>query len=405
MYSTEDYRWLITPEATRFWDSIVDLHNSQSSHILQRARSSFSLSQASLMMEQFALLSVSRKKVVDPTKWFWTRQLIEQASDESTACETAADFSAKSSVLDVCCGAGSDSIALASRDFQVTAYDRCPIACELTRHNAEANGVKLLVVESAAEEIKIDKNDYINVDPDRRAEGRKVTNLEWLSPPIATLQSLLENSRGMSLKLSPGLRIDPSSLNENRLVPDAIRYLSKDHAVKQQRWYWGIDRWPSNSVVVSVNSKSTEHQWVHEIFLRDDNLLNSQDVITNDLPEFIGDYDPAIRAAEMGHRFAARYGWGLIDTSSGYLVSTKPTPHPMVRWFRLMHDLPMDRKQIKILARSLKPKAWELKSRGVEVDLDVMRKILTTDSDSSQSLTILFTKTGKSHRALICCEA
>jgi hypothetical protein len=74
----------------------------------------------------------------------------------------------------------------------------------------------------------------------------------------------------------------------------------------------------------------------------------------------------------------------------------------MVRWFRLLHELPLDRRQIKSFAKTLDTKTWELKSRGVDLDLDEIRKMLPTSSTSSEARTILFTRIGGRHRALIC---
>ena len=405
MVSIEDIQWLSTPQARQFWESIAALPVSQSLVVLNRARELFPLPQASLITAQFELLSIAKRKVSDPSKWFWTRLLLEQASDEVTARETAADFPKESHVHDICCGAGSDAIALSFQKLKVTAYDRCSIACELTRQNAASHSSFIDVIDAAAEDIRFASTDYINIDPDRRAEGRRVTSLEWLSPAVETIQSLVDRSKGLSLKLSPGLRIDWNCPAKNSLVPESIRYLSKDGAVKQQRWYWGIDRWPVNSIVVSTHSKSSDYVWAHEIFDRSTPSVDPCETLTDRCLEFIADYDPAIRAAERGADFAIRHRWNLIDSTSGYLTASQPRHHPMVRWFRLLHDIPMDRKQIKTLTKSLQPKAWELKSRGVEVDLDQIRKSLATSSDSNDTLTILFTRVGNRHRALVCCEA
>lgn len=404
MVSIDDIQWLGSIQARQFWDSISTQPANQASAVLNRARQLFTPARASLIAMQFELLSVAKKKVLEPTRWFWTRQLLEQASDELTANETAADFPSDSHVHDICCGAGSDAIALASRNWNVTAYDRCAIACELTRLNAESKGKQIKVVETSAEDILVPTNDFINIDPDRRAEGRRVTNLDRLAPSAETILSLVARARGLSLKLSPGLRIDRTASSEVILAPESIRYLSKDGAVKQQRWYWGIDRWPKDSIAVSTHSKSSNYAWAHEVFDRDPISNERNPSLIDRCLDYVADYDPAIRAAEKGAEFASRYQWNIIDSNSGYLTASQPTPHPMVRWFRLLQDIPMDRKQMKAMAKSLLPKAWELKSRGVDIDLDQMRKYLPTGSQSGGTLTILLTLVGGRHRALFCSE-
>jgi len=405
MVTIDDIRWLASRQARQFWIEISELPVADTALVLKRARSLFLPSQASLMMAQLELLATAKRKVSEPWRWHWTKQLLEQASDEITAMETAQDFPAEAHVDDICCGAGADAIALAKRNLnlKVVAYDRCPIACELVRQNAASHSCLIQVVETSAENIQIDASTYINIDPDRRSEGRRVTNLDSLSPSSDVIQSLVAKARGFSLKLSPGLRVEWNS--GLPLAPEAIRYLSKDGAVKQQRWYWGLDRWPKDSIVVSTHSKSSEYHWSHEIFDRKQAAENAREILVDRCMPYVADYDPAIRAAELGAAFAKKHQWSLLDSSSGYLTANQPVQHPMVRWFRLLHELPLDRKQIKSFAKTLDTKTWELKSRGVDLDLDEVRKMLPTSSKSNEARTILFTRIGGRHRALICVAA
>ena len=78
--------------------------------------------------------------------------------------------------------------------------------------------------------------------------------------------------------------------------------------------------------------------------------------------------------------------------------------HPMVRWFEVVENLPLDRKQLNAFAKSVKTRTWELKSRGIDLDLDAVRKVLPTDRSSTTQTTILFTKICEQHRAIVCKE-
>jgi hypothetical protein len=61
----------------------------------------------------------------------------------------------------------------------------------------------------------------------------------------------------------------------------------------------------------------------------------------------------------------------------------------------------MDSKRIRAMARNFGASVWELKSRGVDIDLDAMRRRLPTDSNSDRHLTLLFTRLGKKHVAIV----
>jgi THUMP domain-like len=427
MFDVEDYRWLSTTEAQRIWQSLSVEPTTKLDALLKRLRLHLPTNHASLLAEQFELLALAKKKVAKHQLWFWTRQLLEQSSDFETAAETSLDFQAGNRVWDICCGAGADSVALANRGLIVQAVDRCPIACELTRHNSRSHGLAICVFDLAAEQTEVDSESYVHIDPDRRADGTRSSSLDRLSPGWDTIVRLLGRCRGMSLKLAPGTRVDLNGLAQRvERPPESVRFLAKDGSVRQQRWYWGLERWPEGSVTASMHlnapstrraelfaagysnenahNSSTSYGWFHETFLDSDiHSMNSSELV-NAPNEYVADYDPSLRAAELSSSFAKRYGWQLLDSSSGYLTSNEASVHPMVRWFRVEEVLPLDNKRIKSFAREANVRTWELKSRGIDVDLNALRKVLPTEKKSDTNMTILCTKLGNHHRAIFCKE-
>jgi hypothetical protein len=187
-----------------------------------------------------------------------------------------------------------------------------------------------------------------------------------------------------------------------------------------------LERWAAGSITASMHlnapstrraeqfearyssenaaNTSASHGWFHETFVHGEvhsmNSSNFASVPSN----YVADYDPSIRAAELSSSFAKRYGWQLIDSSSGYLTANEPLVHPMVRWFRVEEVLPLDTKRIKSFARAANARTWELKSRGLEVDLNALRKVLPTEKHGEANMTILCTKLGGHHRAVFCKE-
>ncbi len=423
MRQVEDYEWLSSPLAQRHWLELCLAPATHPDSLLKRLRSILPVNYASVLIDQLKLLPLAKRKVSNPKQWFWTRQLLEQASDQETASETAMDFPVGSRIVDICSGAGADSIALANRGHQVTAIDRCPIACELTKHNAKSHGLNIETVNREASETVVEIGDYVHIDPDRRADGNRSSSLERLSPGWEAIKQLLARCRGMSLKIAPGTRVDLEAMSRSaERIPDSLRFLSKDGSVRQQRWYWGLERWPIGSITASMllntpsehralQFKGKQHPntrllcgWFHETFLAKDVAPLAARILTQAPLDYVGDYDPSIRAAEMSVSFANRYGWRLIDSDSGYLTASTASVHPMVRWFQVLDVLPLDKRQIKSYARDSDVHTWELKSRGLEVELTALRKILPCASTSKESQTILCTKMGGQHRAIFCKE-
>jgi len=432
MFSVEDYRWLDSMEGQFHWSAITsEIHSSNTSALLKKLRTQLPANHASLLMEQLELMSIASRKIHEPRDWFWTKQLLEQSSDEETAAESALDFPLDACVNDLCCGAGADAIAIAKRGLRVRALDRCPIACQLTRRNAAKLGLSVEVEQGNAEQTVLESDGFIHLDPDRRADGGRTTHLERLSPSWQAISKLIEGCKGMSLKMAPGLRMDwRNPILKLDQPPESVRFLSKDGSVRQQRWYWGIERWPTGATVLSMflntpserraqefckenshdsaASMSPNQRWFHEIFFKQQIESESSDRAgTDTLSRFIGDYDPSIRAAELTISFASRYGWNLLDSNSGYLTAKSVQVHPMVRWFEVVENLPVDTKHLKAFARSANVRSWELKSRGIEIDLISMRRILTASGANAKgrdSRTVLFTKLNGRHRAIVCRE-
>jgi hypothetical protein len=429
--SITDYDWLDSDDCSKLWKSILVAPPNSSSALLKWLRSKTTIERAAILMEQVELLPASQKKFSDPECWYWAKQLLEQSSDEDTSSETARDFPINASIVDLCCGAGADAVFLAKRGLSVRAFDSNPIACSLARHNIRAHNLHGVVELSTVEEMVIDHECYVHIDPDRRPSGKRTSSLEGMSPGWETIERIRSQCQGMSIKLAPGLKWNTqalfSGIRVDERAPDTIRFLSKQSSVRQQRWCWGLKRWPSRSVVVSMfmhqpallrlaalsSSKesllthgwSASDGWFHECFemsTASEKYLNG--MVTGECKSFIGDYDPGIRAAEVAPCFAERYQCNLLDSDHGFLTSADPAIHPMCRWFRIEENLPLDRKKLKEYSRSTKTRTWELKSRGIDLDLELTRKGLHIDRSTESSKTIFFTKLGNQHRAIVATE-
>ncbi len=404
MFGLDDYRWLVSDEGRRAWEMFL-AQNAQSDHRALpntlRTHDRCTAHQSRLLLEQRRLaLGPARRKFADPSQWFWTSQLVEQASDEFTAAETAKDFPSHSLIVDACCGAGSDAVALAKSTNRVTAVDQDSIACTLTRANSDSHGVPLRCISSPIEQLPADSEYYLHIDPDRRSHTSRTIHLDRMSPSWNQIAGWIGNYRGVSLKLAPGSRM-PSEIPFGKSgPPSAMRWLSRDGSVRQQRWYWNIDRWPSNHRIVSVEQKNGS--WHHEAFpsinaQESNRALDARDALSN----YIADQDPGLRAAECCNRLADGLGIQCVGNAMGYYHADRIVMHPFLRWFRVFDVLPADRKKLRAYTREHPVRSWELKSRNVDVDLDALRKDLIVNQDAEAQRTLLMTRIGERYVAII----
>lgn len=113
------------------------------------------------------------------------------------------------SVLDMTCGLGIDTMALAEHSERVVSIERDEVLAEVVRYNMSLLGIRNVEVVTASSEEYVASTsehfDWVFVDPDRRStEGKKMVCMEDCSPNVVALMPRLrEISERVAIKLSP----------------------------------------------------------------------------------------------------------------------------------------------------------------------------------------------------------
>ena len=156
------------------------------------------------------------------------------------------------SALDLTCGLGIDSMALAKRFKRVVALERNEVLAEVVRENFRRLGVaNVEVVTSSAEEYLescTDHFDWCFVDPDRRgAQGEKLYRLEDCSPNIVALrETVAKVANRLCIKCSPLFDIEEAF----RLFGDChVEVVSLGGECKEVNIYLGAEASSSVSAV------------------------------------------------------------------------------------------------------------------------------------------------------------
>ncbi len=225
MLTLDDYSWLGSSTGLDIW-RLLSARSSPATPAAIRSEFGCSSSQAELLHEQHLLaIGKGRDKVEQPHRWFWTRQLLEQSSDEWTAQETARDAPLHTPHwIDACCGAGSDAIALARRRAGVLAVDNQPMAILLARANAKMNDVELDLQAGDIESFSFERDSFLNIDPDRRPDGERTIDPFRSQPTWNWISQAAHRLNSVSLKLAPGFRLQPDFAWGSASRPQAMRY-------------------------------------------------------------------------------------------------------------------------------------------------------------------------------------
>lgn len=163
---------------------------------------------AALVATQVKYLQRARRKL---PSLYAARCIIPSRAFEQSSSQESAQRKPLSggSVLDLTCGLGIDTMALAERFERVVALERDEVLAEVVRYNMSLLGVdNVEVVTTTAEEYVAstrDHFDWVFADPDRRStEGRKMVCMEDCSPNMLELMPrLMQIAERVAIKLSP----------------------------------------------------------------------------------------------------------------------------------------------------------------------------------------------------------
>lgn len=163
---------------------------------------------ATLVATQVKYLQRARRKL--PSLYAARCIIPSRAFEQSSSQESARRKPLSGgSVLDLTCGLGIDTMALAERFEHVVALERDEVLAEVVRYNMSLLGVdNVEVVTTTAEEYVASTRehfDWVFADPDRRStEGRKMVCMEDCSPNILELMPrLMHIAERVAIKLSP----------------------------------------------------------------------------------------------------------------------------------------------------------------------------------------------------------
>ncbi len=399
-----------------------------------------------MVEHQLRLRDRAAKKFSDPDRWLWSVKLFEQSSDEKVAALMASAYPPEVRVVDFCCGAGSDTVALARRGA-VTAVDRCEVACGLTRANlgmhfenrlqqvmaecasdglelgtlrlddwmrksARPTQSRIDVVCANAEAVELGRDTWVHIDPDRRADSRRTIQASHFQPGLSFLAGLIHQTAGGSIKLAPATKLTacdsqvdrkPGTQDNIELEKIGRQFIAWGGSVRQQRWWWNVDLYPTNTLTLSVLDRSKEwHHWTvsNNDAAEYDGWSNIVDDVRN-IQGFIGDANGCVRAANLQGLLAKKLDASLIGNPVGFFqkVEIANAISPLVDWFQIEAVMAFDRKRLRSYLRQRNIGTLEIKVRNAEIAPELLRKEMKLGG--TEAATLLITKCGLKTIAIV----
>jgi hypothetical protein len=296
-----------------------------------------------------------------------TREAVEQATSGRVATWHAQQVPENSRVLEIGCGCGGDSMALAYRAANLIATDVDPVraACahvnltttgRATSRVIPGDGFAVLAGEAS-------KADVVFVDPDRRVGGQRTLDPEKWNPPLSRLVELARGPRRVFVKAAPSL--DPDAA----LAAFRVAYVSH------------------GGECVEAFLESSDDHGVRAMLLPDDapsiELTGDRgDAPSGAIGAAIYMCDPAAIRARLLAELCTRHALQLVDPGIAFLTGPGGVESPWLRGFDVVRAMPLSGNAVGACVAELGASGVRVHARGVAVGAAEFERVLAEAVDA-----------------------
>lgn len=317
--------------------------------------------------------------VEDAAVWWVTRHALQQSTHHCVAT-LKASWMGKGRVADLCCGLGSDLIALARRGpacgvdidadvlaFTVANLRAAGVAADL--HQADVtNGEPARLIADA---------ERIHIDPDRRFDGQRHTAADDLVPDWSRVRELLQSCGGGLVKLAPATQLPGTAEADIHRT-----WIAAGGSVREQTVIAGgvlDDPWiRAQAMVMGGSSAISIRNGVASVFAPKADVNLDVAVAEVEVGQWIVDPDTAIRAAGLTAAFATATCSQLLGGPSGFLTCDDPAGLApwleMMQVARVIDVVGCDDRKLRRWFRAHDGYPDVIKVRGGDMDPAVMRR-------------------------------
>jgi hypothetical protein len=374
------YRWLTSPD-TEPWLAEATTSQEPLPTQTRRLRRSLSALQTHLVLEQVELRRRAAEKFSQAGRMFFTRRALEQATSEVVARWKAERFTAaggcddvRTPWADLCCGIGGDLLSLAARRATI-GVERDEVVALLAEANLAALGA------ASSEVRRQDVREFLvkdclawHLDSDRRTMQGRVAQPEFAEPGLDAIERLLAGNPHGAIKLAPAANVPDSWAAQSER-----EWISEEGECKQQTaWFGRLARRPGQRSATLLRRQAPPRM-----------MVGSPDVrlaIAGRVRRFVYEPDAAVIAAGLVGAIAEEHRCEAIAPNIAYLTADQPLHDPALAGFEVLETLPLDRKRLKATLRERGVGRLEIKKRGVEVNLDQLRRELQTPGENAATL-------------------
>ena len=328
---------------------------------VERLRRRYGPQLARAAMEQAVLRRRARAKFSFADSLLLTRQGLEQASAEAVARHRARRFAGRPLILDICCGIGGDSLALAAQ-APTLALDLNPLhaaLCALNgRHLGLAHPLRAAAADAHHLPLRPPPLAGLFFDPARRRDGRRIHSVARYRPPLALVKGWLAHTPYVCAKVSPAVAWD-----EIQGLNCEVEFVSLGGELREACLWLGAFKGPERRATVLPADESLAADAEPEIPV-------------GQIAEYLYLPDPAVMRARLVRNLAARIGAWMLDPRLAFLAADQSRATPFARRFRVLEAIPFGLKALRRALRARRVGRLTLIARGMGVDVqDLTRRL------------------------------
>jgi hypothetical protein len=324
---------------------------------------------------------------------FFTEAGLEQASRLKVAAIHAGRFRAAgiNHVADLGCGIGAESLAMASLDIQVSAFELDEVTAAMATYNL-ASFTNVHVAQADVAEIDLAPFDGCFIDPARRElngpaheKTKRKFDLEDLTPSWEFVLEL-SKTKATIAKLGPGI--------DHKDIPseaEAVWVSDNGDLVEAGLYFNQVRRAEVSRAALLITSTGT-----HE--LTSPNRART-DAPLGELSDYVFEPDNSVIRSHLVGDLAIANNLHLFAPEIAYLTGSEPLVSPWLRSYRVIDNLIFDRKKLKAYLRERQIGVLEIKKRGADITPEQLRREL--DPKGPNSATLIVTRIGTTHRVLV----
>ena len=326
-------------------------------------------------------------------RMIFTEAGLEQASRLSVAALHANRFrqAGIGEVADLGCGIGAESMALASLDINVKAFEIDEVTAAVATYNLSPFE-NAFVEQADVTALDLSKFEGLFFDPARRELGGPARDKAARKFDPSAFSPTFDFVVEAASKKPTGVKFGPGHPHEGIPANAEAQWVSVDgDLVELGLWFGAVARPDVKRAALLING-NTRHEIISHSAEREDAPIG-------DLGSFVYEPDNSVVRSHLIGQLAEQLEAHLFAPEIAYLTSDKEMYSPWLKGYKVLDNLVFDRKKLKAYLRERGIGVLEIKKRGSDIVPEQLRKELALKGESAA--TLIVTRVGDAHRVLV----